>query len=77
MNDVINTLTRLILDNIRTLGGIACAVVMLVSLQHLVHHMVAEQTADAAMYDQLAKPMPMGSQLTQQPVQQPQWITVQ
>lgn len=77
MNDTIDTLTHLIVDNIRLLGSIACAVVMLVGFQHLVHHMVVEQAANTAQFEQLTKPLPTGATLAQKPAQQPQWIPVQ
>lgn len=75
MNDVINTVAHLILNNIRTLGGIACAVVMMVGLQSLVHHLVAEQTANAAMFDQLTRPQSANVAMVTAPQQQ--WIPLQ
>jgi hypothetical protein len=40
------------------------------------HHILVDQTAQEAAFDQLTKPLPTGAAVAQQPAPEPQWIPV-
>ncbi len=75
MNDFIDTIARLILDNMRALCGIVCAVVMLVGLRSLAHHLAAAQTVNAVMFNQLTQLQPANVSLATTHAQH--WIPLQ
>jgi hypothetical protein len=71
--DLATTTAGLALDHIRGLAGFVLAVTLLLSMNTLIHHMVAAQAANATLFDQITKPVP-ASMAMAQPAPQQQWI---
>jgi hypothetical protein len=73
MNTIINTTAGLALDHARGLVSLALTVTLLVGVHAALHHVVAEQAANAALFDQLNKPVAANVSMAQ-PASQQQWI---
>lgn len=75
--DLASTLGCLFLDHLRGLAGLALVASLLVGGHAMLHEYVTGQTAQAAAFDQLSTPLPMGAPLAQQSAAQQKWIAVQ